>query len=226
MIIAEQSEVLLGPLNDFERKNCPGRLYLTGDKSILKTGGRVSIVGSRDASESGVKRAWKLAKILVDNGVVVVSGLAKGIDTASHQAAIANSGKTIAVIGTAINRCYPAENRFLQATIAEKHLLVSQFGPNVRTYPSSFTDRNRTMALISDATVIIEAGEKSGTIHQGWEAIRLGRPLFLTQSLINTELEWVQNMMNYGANLLSDETIDDLLESIPLRSSENCDVFS
>jgi DNA processing protein len=225
-MLTKQTELILGPLNDFERKNCPSQLFLMGDMSLLHSGGRVSIVGSRSASAQGLLRAAKLAKILVENNVVVVSGLAKGIDTAAHRAAIENSGKTIAVIGTAINRYYPAENRVLQDTIADRYLLVSQFGPNARTFPSSFTDRNRTMALLSDATVIIEAGEKSGTIHQGWEAIRLGRPLFITQSLVNTNLRWVDDMINYGARLLSDLTIDDLLGSIPLRSTENCDVFS
>lgn len=217
---------LLGPLNAFEEKNAPRKLFVRGDISILETGGRVSIVGSRAASDAGAKRASKLARLLAAQGIVIISGLARGIDTAAHRGAIDEGGKTIGVIGTAINRSYPAENRDLQEMIATEHLLLSQFRPNERTFPSSFTQRNRTMALIADATVIVEAAEKSGTIHQGWEAIRLGRPLFIMKSLVDTDLKWVQDMMYYGASLLSDETVDELVAAVPPRAAEEADVFA
>ncbi len=217
---------LIGPLNSFEQKNSPSVIYSRGDLSLLKTGGRVSIVGSRAASREGMLRAAKLAKLLVDEGIVVVSGLAKGIDTSSHVSAMKNGGKTIGVIGTAIDRYYPAENRELQDAIADSNLLLSQFAPGERTFPSSFTQCNRTMALIADATVIVEASEKSGTIHQGWEAIRLGRPLFIMKSLVDADLKWVKDMMHYGASLLSDDTIEDLLGAVPLRVAEDIDVFA
>ncbi|WP_436717445.1 DNA-processing protein DprA [Roseiconus lacunae] len=217
---------LLGALNDFEERNAPASLWIRGDAEILTNGGRVSIVGSRNASSSGLNRASRLARLLCLEGIVIVSGLAKGIDTASHTAAIESGGKTVGVIGTAIDKYYPRENRSLQESIATEHLLVSQFAPGARTYGSSFTQRNRTMALIADATVIVEAGEKSGTIHQGWEAIRLGRPLFIMKSLVDTDLKWVRDMMYYGASLLSDDTVEDLIAAVPPRVSAGEDVFA
>ena len=220
------TEALLGPFNEFERKNAPDVLYYRGDTSLLESGGRVSIVGSRAASPAGLSRASRLAKILTESKIVVVSGLAKGIDRAAHTSAIESGGNTIGVIGTAIDRAYPAANKQLQEQIATEHLLISQFGPGERTFPSSFTQRNRTMALITDATVIVEASEKSGTIHQGWEAIRLGRPLFIMKSLVDSDLQWVSEMIHYGASLLADESVDDLLAAVPPRTPEDVDVFA
>jgi DNA processing protein len=119
---------LLGPLNDVERENAPERLYVAGARTLLKLGTRVSIVGSRKASAIGLKRARRLARSLAEHGVVVVSGLAEGIDTAAHEAAMAvPNGRTIAVLGTPLDRTYPAKNRALQRRIMEEHLAISQY---------------------------------------------------------------------------------------------------
>ena len=106
----------------------------------------------------------------MNHQMIVVSGLACGIDTAAHTAAIESGGKTIAVLGTPLDDTYPQENQALQSLIMAQHLAVSQFAPGAGTQPKNFPVRNRTMALLTDATVIVEAGEKSGTVHQGWEA--------------------------------------------------------
>ena len=204
----------LGPLNEVEERNAPETLYLAGDESLLHDAPRVAIVGSRGASEYGLRRAGRLARELVDNGVTVVSGLAKGIDTASHRSAIAAGGRTIAVVGTPLERAYPAENRELQELIGREHLLVSQFAPGTATHKGSFPQRNRTMALLSNATVIVEAGQSSGTVSQGWEAIRLGRPLFLMRSLVENEaLSWPAELLDYGAFVLQD--MENILEVLP-----------
>jgi DNA processing protein len=197
-------EQLLGPLNEVEQKNAPERLFAQGDTSLLRGGTRVSIVGARKASPEGLRRARKLAAELVREGVIVVSGLAEGIDTAAHEAAIAAGGRTIAVLGTSLDRTYPAKNRELQRRIMDEHLAISPYAPGSAIYPSNFPYRNRVMALISDATVIVEAGETSGTLHQGWEAIRLGRLLFILKSITESELEWPKKMLQYGAQVLTE----------------------
>src|SRR5207247_10097113 len=106
-------------------------------------------------------------------GIVVVSGLARGVDTEALSAAIAAGGRVIAVIGTPIDKAYPAENKRLQEQIYSEHLLISQFPPGRRVYQSNFPERNKLMAAISDATVIIEAGETSGTLHQAAAWVRV-----------------------------------------------------
>jgi len=150
--------------------------------SLLTRGARVAIVGSRKASEPGLRRTQKPARLLVQRGVVVVSGLAEGIDTEAHVATIESGARTIAVLGTPLGRTFPSQNRALQERIPREHLAVSQFAPGSTWDKRSFPIRNRTMALLSDVTVIVEAYESSGTIHQGWEALRLGRPLFILES--------------------------------------------
>jgi DNA processing protein len=215
--VAMTPEEVLGPLNEFERKYAPESLFLAGDFDVLKKGARVSIIGSRKASPSGLKLAKELAEKLVEDGVVVVSGLAEGIDTAAHEGAIQAGGRTIAVLGTPLDDCFPKQNRRLQERIMQDHLVISQFPSGYKAYPGNFPMRNRTMALVADATVIMEAGEKSGTMHQGWEAIRLSRPLFLEKQLFEKPLKWVQDMQRYGAQPFTIEDLGILLEILPPR---------
>lgn len=204
---------LLGPLSDRELKSAPRALFVRGRKELLRRTPRVSIVGARQASEEGLKRAAKLARFLAARQVVVVSGLAAGIDTAAHHATIEAGGDTIAVLGTPLNRVYPPQNVTLQSEIGAKHLLVSQFPEGTPPTPKVFAQRNRTMALVSDSSVIVEAAEGSGTRHQGWEALRLGRPLFIMRSLAETGLTWVHEMLSYGAEVLAEP--DEILEYLP-----------
>jgi DNA processing protein len=209
-------EDLPWPFNEAEQKHAPKELFLAGDRDLLRAGPTVSIVGSREASREGLARADKLARLLVQRGIIVVSGLAEGIDTAAHAAAIANGGRTIAVLGTPLDECYPAKNRALQQQIMRDHLAVSQFPSGTRVGKHTFPIRNRTMALLSDATVIIEAKDGSGTLHQGWEAIRLERPLFLAKSLVDDEtLEFPREWLHYGAEILTDETFESLIRQLP-----------
>lgn len=207
---------VLGPLNDVEDKHAPARLYLRGDRGLLERGPRVSIVGSRAASSDGLRRARFLARALVQHNMIVVSGLAAGIDTAAHEAAIEAGGRTIAVLGTPLDQSYPKENAALQERIAREHLLVSQFAFGSPTTPKNFPMRNRTMALLTDATVIVEAGEKSGTLHQGWEALRLGRQLFFMESVArDPALSWPKQMIHYGAQMLTRDNLEDALVELP-----------
>lgn len=208
-------EALLGrQLNDIEYKFAPKTVYAKGPMSIPLPRPRVSIVGSRKASSQGLLDAALIAATLAVKDVVIVSGLAEGIDTAAHTAAMGSGGRTIAVIGTPLDKVYPRKNLQLQEEIMRKHLVVSQFPKGHQTAPKDFVLRNRTMALISDATIIVEAGETSGSLHQGWEALRLGRSLFIWKSILNnSNLTWPEKMMRYGAMELTD--IGDVLEALP-----------
>lgn len=207
-------EDLYGPLNDVERKNAPPRLWLQGDDELLRQGQRVAVVGSRSPSAAGQQRAVQLARKLVGEAITVVSGLALGIDTIAHRTTIAAGGRTIAVLGTPLEECHPRQNAGLQEQIGREHLLVSQFQPGHPTLRSNFPRRNRTMALICHASVIVEAGESSGTLSQGWEALRLGRPLFLLKSVVdNPDLAWPREMLQYGAFVLAE--FGELLDVLP-----------
>jgi DNA processing protein len=113
---------------------------------------------------------------------------------------------------------YPRENAELQARIMREHLALSQYPVGSPIQRKNFPLRNRTMALFSDATVIIEASDTSGSLHQGWEALRLGRPLFIARSVIETPgLTWPGKMLHYGASVLSDETFEEFEEALPAR---------
>lgn len=215
---------LLGrTLNDVEIKYAPKILHISGPMEIPLPRPRVSIIGSRKASTKGLEAAQTITKTLAENKTVIVSGLAEGIDTAAHKTAIATGGKTVAVIGTPLNKVYPQKNFELQEEIMNNHLVISQFSIGHPTTPKDFVLRNRTMALISDATIIVEAGDTSGSLHQGWEALRLGRPLFIWKSIFsNTKLIWPEKMLQYGAMKLSDPV--DLFEILPSHL-EILDVF-
>jgi DNA processing protein len=165
-------------------------VYYAGDPDLLRLPS-VAIVGARDVSFEGKSRAYKLAKELSQSDVLVVSGLAKGVDTAAHYGAIQNGGRTLAVIGTPLDKAYPAENAALQEEIYEHHLIVSPFAPGETVFKGNFPKRNRVMALLSDATVIVEASDTSGTLHQAAECQKSNRWLFIMKSVANDpSLTW------------------------------------
>ncbi len=204
-MVALSPEELLGLLNDVERKYSPPKLFTMGPMEIPLPRPRVGIIGSRQASSEGLETAKDLAGKLSKKGVVIVSGLAEGIDTAAHTATIEAKGRTIAVLGTPLDRVFPQRNSKLQKEIMENHLAVSQFPIGYPIQRENFVLRNRTMALIANASIIVQAGETSGSLHQGWEALRLGRPLFIWKSIAkDRSLIWPKEMMRYGALELSD----------------------
>lgn len=180
-------------------------LYYRGFWDLIYTPS-VAIVGTRNPTEDGVKRARMIARMLVDDGYTVASGLATGIDTAAHKAAIARGGNTIAVIGTAIDHQYPKENAELQEHIAREHLLISQVpvwrysqqGPaGNRLF---FPERNVTMSAITKATIIVEASDTSGTLIQARAALKQGRQLFILESCFqNSSITWPHKYEQQGA---------------------------
>jgi DNA processing protein len=179
------------------KKNGDLRIYYAGDLSSLKRP-CVSIVGTRQVSDAGVTATDWLTRKLVAAGIVIVSGLAYGVDTVAHKAAIANGGKTIAVIGTPLDKASPSENASLQEQIYREHLLVSQFREGEKTFRTNFPLRNRLMAVLSDATVVMEASDTSGTLHQAAECTKRGRWLFIAKSVVdNPRLTWPKKFQKY-----------------------------
>ncbi|MBX3571063.1 MAG: DNA-processing protein DprA [Mesorhizobium sp.] len=172
-------------------------IYYAGDLSLLSRA-CVSVIGARNVSAEGAARARRISKELAYAGVVVTSGLAKGVDVEAHSATLEAGGHTVAVIGTPLDKCYPIENARIQEEIWLNHLLISQFRTGQRTFPSDFPKRNRLMAAITDASVIIEASDTSGTLHQAVECVNLGRWLFIANSLFEDSLlEWPRKFLKY-----------------------------
>lgn len=166
----------------------------------------VAIVGTRTPSEEGKRRAARLARQIAKLDYVVVSGLAAGIDTVAHTAALEARGRTIAVLGTPITTTYPPENASLQKRIAGEHLVISQV-PVVRYSRQSahwnrlfFPERNATMSALSDATVMVEAGNTSGALIQARHALDQGRPLFILDHCFeDPDLSWPGKFLERGA---------------------------
>jgi DNA processing protein len=147
----------------------------------------VAVVGAREASSRGLQITRAVATDLVERGITVVSGLASGVDTAAHRAALTAGGRTVAVIGTGIRRSYPPANRALQDHIAEVGLVVSQFWPNAPANRRSFPMRNAVMSGYAAATIVVEAGWKSGARIQARLALQHGRPVILTDQVIHND---------------------------------------
>ena len=167
-----------------------GTVYTEGDVTLL-TRPSVAIIGSRDASPEGRALAGAFAAELVSRNIVVVSGLAAGIDSAAHEATMQAGGRTIAVIGTSLDKAYPKQHAARQARIASDHLVVSPFAVGAPTARWHFPRRNRLMAHIALATVLVEAGSTSGTRHQVEACIALGRPVLVHESLLGRDIDWL-----------------------------------
>ncbi|WP_197747052.1 DNA-processing protein DprA [Mycobacterium conspicuum] len=183
--------------NDFPRR----LLDIVETPPFLFSQGRVdqddpgmSVVGSRKASERGLDMASKIARFLVKQGLTVISGLAAGIDTAAHTAALSEGGRTVAFIGTGCNLSYPAKNRQLQAAIADFGLVLSQFWPDAPPQKHSFPMRNALMSGYGMATIVVEAGETSGARTQARMAVEHGRPVILTDMVVERN-EWAQKLV-------------------------------
>ena len=166
----------------------------------------VAVVGARKAGRDGLARTRKLVKSLIEDDFTIVSGLAQGVDKVAHTTALENGGRTIAVIGTPLSHTYPKDNADLQREIAERFLVISQV-PVLR-YESRdyrynrlfFPERNKTMSALTEATIIVEAGETSGTLIQAQAALEQGRKLFILESCFqNPKLTWPAKYEKKGA---------------------------
>ncbi len=182
----------------------------------------VAVVGTRQASVEGVEQAQRLVRQLVEAGVTVLSGLARGIDTAAHESCLDSEGRTVAVIGTGILRTYPPENATLADRIAGTGAVVSQFWPDTPPTTYSFPRRNITMSGMAQGTVVIEASATSGAKLQARRALEHGRRLFLPAELVR-EREWAQRYVQ-RPGAIEVKSVDDIVsllqspESIQVRS--------
>jgi DNA processing protein len=169
----------------------PPLIFLTG--RLLRDDARsVAVIGSRRASSRGLATASAIAEHLTETGYTVVSGLAAGIDTAVHTAALACGGRTVAVLGTGVSRFYPPENRALQDRVAHHGAVISRFWPDTPPTRENFPLRNAVMSGISLASVVVEATRTSGSRLLARLALAQGRPVLLLHSLL--EQEWAREL--------------------------------
>ena len=181
-------------------QQAPRFLYIRGKKSLLYETRTVALVGSRQASDAAKDNTRRLALKLGENGITVVSGLAKGIDVTAHKTALDNGFNTISVIGTNLNQYYPAENKEVQLEIEKKGLVVSQFSPATRTQRYFFPLRNGVMSGLSLATVIVEAGETSGALRQADFALKQKRQVIIPRKALEmTSITWPKRYVQKGA---------------------------
>jgi len=194
-------------------------LYFLGSWELAESPRRVAVVGTRQVTPEGSARTRKLVRGLVQHDFTIVSGLAQGVDTIAHQTAIDEGGKTIAVIGTPISEVYPKENAELQRRIASDFLLISQV-PVLRYKAQGpkgnrlfFPERNKTMSALTQATIIVEAGETSGTLIQAKAALDQGRMLFILESnFSNPAITWPARFEKLGGRRVAD--LDDILREL------------
>jgi DNA processing protein len=172
--------------------NRPPMLFVRGE--LLPTDSRaIAVVGTRSASREGVRAASEVARQLVDREITILSGLAVGIDTAAHTAALNAGGRTIAVFGTGIRRVYPQSSRGLAKAIATSGACVSQFLPDQTGARWTFPVRNIVTSGLSLGTVVIEAGPTSGAKLQAHDALRHGKRLFLLRRLVESQ-DWARDL--------------------------------
>ena len=191
--------------------NPPIVLFTKGDSTLLNEPS-IAIVGSRKCSEYGFSVAKKLATALGEYKLVVVSGMARGIDEAGHKGTIA-SGKTVAVLGTGVNICYPKQNIDLYEHILANGCIVSEYLPNTMAKPYHFPERNRIISGLSLGTVIVEAQEKSGSLITAQIALEQGREVFAVPGNIYSVFSKGTNrLIQEGAKLTM--KVEDVLEEI------------
>lgn len=196
----------------------PARLYLrgNGDAAVLARPA-VAIVGARACSPYGAQVARMLGRELSAAGVVVVSGLARGIDGEAHRGALETDGHTVAVLGCGIDRDYPAAHASLAARIAERSLIVSEYEPGVEPAPWRFPARNRIIAGLCGATIVVEARERSGALITADFALEEGREVFAVPGEITSSLSAGANaLLRLGATPLT--AAADVLESFGIES--------
>jgi DNA processing protein len=190
----------------------PPVLWTWGDPAVLSMPA-VAIVGSRAATPYALDVGARLAGELALRGVAVTSGLARGVDSASHRGTLAAGGPTIAVLGSGLDRIYPAEHESLAADIARTGLVVTELGPGGAPLPEHFPLRNRIISGISLAVVVVEASEKSGSLITARYAMEQGRDVMAVPgSVLTGRNRGSHCLLKDGAKVV--ETADDILEEL------------
>jgi len=195
----------------------PVALWLSGDPLLLWQP-QLAVVGSRNPTRGGLENARAFAAYLTQQGLLITSGLADGVDAAAHEAALQN-GSTIAVLGTGVDVIYPARNRQLAAQIAANGLLVSEFPPGTQARPSHFPSRNRIISGLSLGALVVEAGYRSGSLITARLASEQGREIFaIPGSIHNPMARGCHRLIRDGAQLV--ETGQDVLQELNAVAAE------
>jgi len=191
----------------------PAKLYLLGDETILNKPS-IAIIGCRQASDYGKKVAFHFAYELAKQGIVIISGLARGIDTCGHLGAVKANGQTISVLGSGFGHIYPAENKPLCKEIIQKGgAIVTEYEPNKRPEKMHFPARNRLISGLSNGVLVVEAKEKSGTLITVDYALEQGKDVFIIPGNITSNNSYGTNeLIKQGAKLVT--KIEDILEEI------------
>ena len=188
-------------------------LYVKG-KLVPEDALSISFVGSRNAKDYGRKVSYRLSYQIAQRGLTVVSGFAKGIDTAAHRGAFEAGGRTIAVMGNGLSLIYPATNKDLAEKITESGALISEFPMGAKPKPRNFPRRNRIISGLTLGTVVVEASNRSGALITARLAGEQGREVFAVPGEIFSELSTgTHKLINNGAKLIN--TVDDLLNELP-----------
>ncbi len=191
----------------------PAKLYLEGDEKNLNKPS-IAIIGCRDASDYGKKVAFNFAYELAKKGFVIVSGLARGIDTYAHLGAIKANEKTIAVLGSGLKHIYPAENKRICKEIIEKGgTIVTEYEPSTKPLPMNFPARNRIISGLSNGVLVVEAKQKSGTLITVDYALEQGKDVFVIPGNITSVNSCGTNeLIKQGAKLVTN--INEIIEEI------------
>lgn len=187
-------------------------IFAKGDISLLNSKS-IAIVGSREPSKYGIYVAEKFSKELSKEGITIVSGLARGIDTFAHVGALSSFGKTIAVLGSGIDVVYPKENAKYYREISEKGLIISEYIVGTAPESKNFPQRNRIISGLSDGVLVVEARKNSGTMITTDFALEQGKELYVIPGNITSNLSaGTNNLIKEGAKLVTDvyEILEDL----------------
>lgn len=191
----------------------PPLLYYVGDPEVLGQT-QLAVVGSRNPTPAGRITATSFARYLVGQGLVITSGLARGIDAAAHEGALKGQGFTVAVLGTGVDRVYPSSNRALAHRIAESGIIVSEFPLGTPARPPHFPRRNRIISGLAIGTLVVEAARRSGSLITARLAAEQGREVFaIPGSIQNPMARGCHALIRQGAKLV--ETAADILEELP-----------
>ncbi len=179
-------------------------LYYRGQPSVLKKRRKIAIIGTRKPTKYGRDVAYIFSKKLSLNGVVIVSGGARGIDTMAHKGAIDGTGETVCILGSGIDVPYPPENKRVFRQIEEKGILISEYPPGTKPFAYHFPMRNRLIASLSEGVVVVEAGEKSGTFITVKWALDIGRDIFaIPGDIFSKKSKGPNFLIREGARLIS-----------------------
>lgn len=191
--------------------NPPKQLYILGNEKILDSFG-LAIIGCRQYSEYGKKVAKELSFKLAKQGINIISGMAKGIDSFSHMGCMVAGGKTIAVLGSGFNNIYPKENiELLKEIIRTGGAVITEYSPDVKPIGANFPLRNRIISGLSEGVIVIEARKKSGTLITVDYALEQGKEIFAVPGNINnSSSQGTNEMIREGAKIVTG--IEDILE--------------